>query len=79
MKDLQDLNYIFHVILQAFFEIILLVASIASCVYTFKPINETASYLMIPYLMWVSFATLLTYSIWKMNPEESKSTKKKGK
>lgn len=52
---------------QAFYEVIALLIGIASCVYTFKSVNETASYLMMPYLAWVSFASLLTFTIWRMN------------
>jgi translocator protein len=34
---------------------------------SFYRIDKTASYLMIPYLLWVSFATLLNFSIWYLN------------
>jgi tryptophan-rich sensory protein len=33
----------------------------------FKPIDALASKLLIPYLLWVSFATLLNGSIWWLN------------
>lgn len=33
----------------------------------FAKINKTASYLLYPYLAWVSFATLLNYSVWMLN------------
>jgi translocator protein len=33
----------------------------------FLPINKWAAYLLIPYLMWVSFATLLNAGIWILN------------
>lgn len=45
----------------AFFEILLLWGSILYLVmFTYK-INKKASYLLIPYLLWVSFATILNY------------------
>ncbi|XP_032783650.1 translocator protein [Daphnia magna] len=71
--------FYFHNLKLAFYEIIVMHVTIASCVYTFKSVNETASYLMMPYLAWVSFACLLTYTIWRMNPPNNgkPSNKKK--
>ena len=33
----------------------------------FWPINRTAALLLIPYIIWVSFAAYLNYSIWRLN------------
>ena len=33
----------------------------------FYKINNISGYLMIPYLLWVSFAGILNWSIWKLN------------
>ena len=33
----------------------------------FKVVSNLAALLMIPYLLWVCFATLLNYKIWEMN------------
>lgn len=33
----------------------------------FKVVSTTAAYLLIPYLLWVCFATALNYKIWEMN------------
>ncbi|HUH46545.1 MAG TPA: TspO/MBR family protein [Arenibacter sp.] len=33
----------------------------------FRVVDRTAAYLMIPYLLWVCFATALNYKIWELN------------
>lgn len=33
----------------------------------FYRINKTAGYLMVPYLLWVSFAAVLNYAVWQLN------------
>lgn len=33
----------------------------------FKVVNRTAAYLLIPYFLWVCFATVLNYKIWELN------------
>jgi benzodiazapine receptor len=34
----------------------------------FRPIDRWAGLLMVPYLAWVAFATVLTIAIWRLNP-----------
>lgn len=34
----------------------------------FWPINQLASLLLIPYLLWVTFATFLNFTIYRLNP-----------
>ena len=46
--------------------IILLIAIIINSVLFYR-INKVAGLLYIPYIMWVSFATVLTYSIYMLN------------
>jgi tryptophan-rich sensory protein len=63
-------SYLFfglHNLLLASIEIVLLLLTILECYKLFKPINATAAKLFIPYIVWVSFATLLTFSIWFLN------------
>jgi tryptophan-rich sensory protein len=43
-------------------------ASILACILFFRKINTWAAVLMIPYLLWVSFATVLNATIWYLNP-----------
>jgi len=56
---------------QGLVEICVLWTNVAGCIVTFYKINQVASYLMIPYLGWLSFATALSYYIYKNNPEIS--------
>ena len=48
-------------------EIILLWLMIYETYKQFKKIDNIAAYLLLPYLAWVSFATILTFSIWYLN------------
>ncbi len=57
----------FHLIGLAFIEIIFIWISIYWMIRVFSKINTTAAYLQIPYLLWVSFATILNGSIWWLN------------
>ncbi len=47
--------------------IIILLLLIVLTIRWFRIINKTAALLLIPYLLWVSFATILNYSIWVLN------------
>ena len=51
----------------AFLEIILLWIAIFLTIIQFKKVSKTASYLLIPYILWVSFAAILNYYIWMLN------------
>jgi benzodiazapine receptor len=48
-------------------EIVILWLMIFETYIQFAKINKIAGYLMIPYLLWVSFATVLNASIWWLN------------
>ncbi len=48
-------------------DIILMIAAIIVTIVVFHRISKPASYLLIPYLVWVGFATYLNYSIWLIN------------
>jgi tryptophan-rich sensory protein len=51
----------------AFAEILLLWAAIAATMVTFWRRSVSAGILFMPYLAWVSFATVLNFTIWRMN------------
>ncbi|MBN1633224.1 MAG: tryptophan-rich sensory protein [Ignavibacteria bacterium] len=53
--------------LVAFFDILLLLIFLILTVISFYKVSKPASLLLIPYLLWVSFATILNYSIVKLN------------
>jgi len=52
----------------AFGEILLLWAAIAGTIRAFYPVSRPAACLLIPYLAWVSFATALNFTLWRLNP-----------
>lgn len=53
--------------LLAFIDIILLLIMIILTIIQFYPISKTAAFLLIPYILWVSFATILNFSIYYLN------------
>ena len=53
----------------AFGDILLLWAAIVATVVAFWRIRSLAGALLVPYLLWVSFATLLNYYVWQLNPQ----------
>ena len=53
--------------LWGFVEIAVLWAAILLTMILFWRISQTAGALLIPYLVWVTFASVLTFSIWKLN------------
>ena len=63
-------SYLFfglHNPLLALIEIILLWLMIFETYNLFKKIHKTAGFLMLPYVVWVSFATILNARIWWLN------------
>ena len=52
----------------AFFEIIFLWGLLIATMIAFRRIKPIAAVLLLPYFIWVSFASVLTYTVWKLNP-----------
>ena len=53
----------------AFAEVVVLWALIAATLAAFLRIDRLAGALLVPYLLWVSFACALTYAVWRANPQ----------
>ncbi len=51
----------------AFVEILILLVTIILNIYYFKTLNRRAAWLLIPYFLWVCFATVLNFTIWQLN------------
>jgi translocator protein len=51
----------------ALFEICLLWISIFLTILVFAKVNKTAAWLLVPYIAWVTFATILNYYFWSLN------------
>ena len=51
----------------AFAEIVLLWLAIAATLAAFRPVSRVAAWLLAPYLLWVSFATMLNFALWRLN------------
>lgn len=56
-----------HLTFLAFLEILLMLGFIVLTTLSFYRIERRAAYLMLPYLAWVSFASVLNFSIWFLN------------
>lgn len=51
----------------AFLEIMVLWLTIFLVIKSFWKINKTSGILLLPYLLWVSFASILNFSVWILN------------
>jgi len=51
----------------AFYAIVSLWSMIFVNIYYFYQIKKPAAYLLIPYIVWVTFAAVLNYSVWLLN------------
>jgi benzodiazapine receptor len=63
------LFFAWHLGAWAFADILVLWIFIAATVITFWCVRPLAGALLIPYLLWVSFAAVLNYFMWQLNPQ----------
>lgn len=52
----------------AFVEVLLLWVLIVATIVTFRQVRPLAAGLLLPYLVWVTFASALTWAVWQRNP-----------
>jgi len=62
------LFFYFHKIGLAFVDIVALLVFIILTIFSFSRLSKKAAWLMVPYVCWVSFATILNGAIYHLNP-----------
>jgi len=62
------LFFVWHMGAWSFAGVLLLLLLIVATLFSFWRISRMAVVLMIPYLLWVGFASALTWTIWQSNP-----------
>jgi len=55
----------------AFAEILILWLAIAFTIFVFYTLLPTAALLLVPYLLWVSYASYLNWGIWRLNRSQA--------
>lgn len=53
----------------AFVDVLLLLALVALTAWCFWRVRPLAGLLLLPYLAWVGFASVLTWAVWQRNPQ----------
>ncbi len=63
------LFFAWHLGALSFADIVLLWVLIVATLVSFWRVRPLAGALLIPYLLWVGFASVLNYSVWQLNPQ----------
>jgi len=62
------LFFAWHLGAMALVDVLLLWGLVVATVISFWTVSRLAGILLLPYLAWVSFASVLSYTVWQMNP-----------
>jgi len=63
-------SLVFFGLQEVFGALLVIIALLVLLIFTykwFKVVNNLSAYLLIPYILWVSFALVLNFSIWRLN------------
>lgn len=58
-----------HQVTLAFYLILIILALTVATTFAFAPIRKAAAWLLVPYMIWLSFASILNYQIDVRNPD----------
>jgi tryptophan-rich sensory protein len=58
-----------HQVTAAFFIILVMLGVAIATTFVFARVRKAAAWLMVPYLVWISFAAILNFQIDKLNPD----------
>ena len=58
-----------HQVTAAFFIILVMLGIAIATTFAFARVRKTAAWLMLPYLVWISFAAILNFQIDQLNPD----------
>jgi len=61
--------FVGHQLLGGFIDIILMLVAIIFNIAVFFPIERSAGLLLLPYAAWVTFASYLNFTLWRLNPD----------
>lgn len=59
--------FYFHQTLLAFLIVLIMDILVFMNIILFNKVQTTASYLLIPYLLWICFASFLNFQVWRLN------------
>lgn len=63
------LFFAWHMGAWAFADIVALWLALVATIVTFARHSRSAAWLLVPYLLWISFAAALNYAVWQLNPQ----------